>query len=42
LYRLVEDAAIHLNVTAKELLENLVTRVFLDNKVQKELQEKQV
>jgi len=42
LLRLVEDAAIHLNVTVKELSENLVTRVFLDNKVQKELQEKQV
>jgi len=42
LFRLVEDAAIHLNVTVKELSENQVTRVFLDYKVQKELREKQV
>lgn len=42
LNRLAEDAPIHLNVIVKELSENLVTRVFLDNKVQKDLQEKQV
>jgi len=40
MFRHAKDAQIHLNATAKESLENQETRVFMDNKDQKECQEK--